>query len=353
MSVETGISPISDIEEKKESSVEKNFGNKILFEKLQIAQDSGNETEATKTREKIIEYNKPLAFFWANKFGATDKLELGDIESAGLEGLIFAVDHFDRTRGNDFGVYASPCIEGQILRVISKSYPGMPEYYFWSLKKVDGKSDFNSENLAKMFSEREEIIKRKLERKNRNNQEYQPTEDEIAEEFAREVGDRLKIYRFATRQSVSLDEKQSTYSPDEQGLVEFDREVAENYDGNDPVEVTHRIMLAEQIEKVLETIPWRMQFILAMTFGATDLAEKIIFANGTNEQKFNFAKVVDNPRIRNRENNEYTLLEVGNIFDLTPERIIQIRAKALKILRHPGRNKRLRDYVLDEPKKKK
>ena len=40
-----------------------------------------------------------------------------------------------------------------------------------------------------------------------------------------------------------------------------------------------------------------------------------------------------------------TLEEVGHIFEVTRERIRQIEAKALKKLRHPGRNKRLRDYL--------
>ena len=40
-----------------------------------------------------------------------------------------------------------------------------------------------------------------------------------------------------------------------------------------------------------------------------------------------------------------TLEEVGHIFEVTRERIRQIEAKALKKLRHPGRNRRLRDYI--------
>jgi len=40
-----------------------------------------------------------------------------------------------------------------------------------------------------------------------------------------------------------------------------------------------------------------------------------------------------------------TLEEVGHIFEVTRERIRQIEAKALKKLRHPSRNKRLRDYL--------
>ncbi|MCQ2385785.1 MAG: RNA polymerase sigma factor RpoD, partial [Clostridia bacterium] len=41
----------------------------------------------------------------------------------------------------------------------------------------------------------------------------------------------------------------------------------------------------------------------------------------------------------------YTLEEVGEIFQITRERIRQIEAKALRKLRHPSRSKYLKDYL--------
>ena len=37
--------------------------------------------------------------------------------------------------------------------------------------------------------------------------------------------------------------------------------------------------------------------------------------------------------------------EVGQVFNITRERIRQIEAKALRKLRHPSRSKRLKDYL--------
>jgi len=40
-----------------------------------------------------------------------------------------------------------------------------------------------------------------------------------------------------------------------------------------------------------------------------------------------------------------TLEEVGQIFNVTRERVRQIEAKAIRKLRHPSRSKYLREYV--------
>ena len=46
-------------------------------------------------------------------------------------------------------------------------------------------------------------------------------------------------------------------------------------------------------------------------------------------------------------NTDHTLEEVGKQFDVTRERIRQIEAKALRILRHPSRSEKLKSFMGD------
>lgn len=73
------------------------------------------------------------------------------------------------------------------------------------------------------------------------------------------------------------------------------------------------VSLAEDVGEVLAALPGRMRRVIALRFGLEDGKAR-------------------------------TLEEVGNEFGVTRERIRQIEAKALKMLRHPGRSRRLRDY---------
>ena len=81
-----------------------------------------------------------------------------------------------------------------------------------------------------------------------------------------------------------------------------------------PEEAATHTLLREQLNEVLATLTPREAKVLSLRFGIED----------------------GHPR---------TLEEVGKEFNVTRERIRQIEAKALRKLRHPSRNKKLKDFL--------
>ena len=81
-----------------------------------------------------------------------------------------------------------------------------------------------------------------------------------------------------------------------------------------PAEKAEAAMLREHLLQVLSTLTPREQEVLIMRYGIKDSRPK-------------------------------TLEEVGKEFNVTRERIRQIEAKALRKLRHPNRQKKLKDYI--------
>ena len=96
---------------------------------------------------------------------------------------------------------------------------------------------------------------------------------------------------------------------DKLNIVEADKRKFEN-----PATQTAFTLLQEQLRTVLNTLPPREQEVLKMRFGLED-------------------------------GYSLTLEEVGLYFDVTRERIRQIEAKALRRLRHPGRQLRRKRAV--------
>jgi RNA polymerase primary sigma factor len=88
----------------------------------------------------------------------------------------------------------------------------------------------------------------------------------------------------------------------------------EDADADVPVDAASFILLQEQLESVLHTLPEREKKVIQLRFGLLD----------------------GHPR---------TLAEVGREFRVSRERIRQIESKTLSKLRHPSLSQKLRDYL--------
>ena len=214
-------------------------------------------------------------------------LTLPDLINEGNLGLIKAAQKFDETRGFKFISYAVWWIRQSILQALAEQarIVRLPLNQVGSLNKIN-----------KAFS--------KLE------QEYErpPSAEELAEVL--EVPeDKIKESMKVAGRHVSMD---APLSSSEDGGTLMD------VMANDDSPNADRLLLAEslqkEIERSLSTLTDKEREIIRLFFGIG-------------------------------MNHGLTLEEIGSKFNLTRERVRQIKEKAIRRLRHTSRNKLLKAYL--------
>ncbi|MBI6545538.1 MAG: sigma-70 family RNA polymerase sigma factor, partial [Cyanobacteria bacterium NC_groundwater_1444_Ag_S-0.65um_54_12] len=133
------------------------------------------------------------------------------------------------------------------------------------------------------------------------------TDEELAKEMDVSIEKLREIVKVA-QEPISLETPIGKEEDSRLGDFLEDREAEA------PVNAVTHELLREDINDVLGTLSARERDVLKLRFGLEDGRSR-------------------------------TLEEVGQQFGVTRERIRQIEAKALRKLRHPNRNKRLREYI--------
>ena len=88
-------------------------------------------------RDRIIEHYSPLVKFVAGRVGAglPSSVDPGDLVSAGVFGLIDAVERFDPERGVKFETFAVPRIRGRTRSwVVAAAAPSAAAPNIWARK---------------------------------------------------------------------------------------------------------------------------------------------------------------------------------------------------------------------------
>ncbi|GAA5027482.1 RNA polymerase sigma factor RpoD/SigA [Marivirga sp. S37H4] len=235
--------------------------------------------------EKLTKANLRFVVSVAKQY-QNQGLSLGDLINEGNLGLIKAAQRFDETRGFKFISYAVWWIRQSILQALAEQsrIVRLPLNRVGSLNKI-----------SKTFS----ALEQKFER--------EPSPDELAEVLevtANEVVDTMKI----SGRHVSMD------APFVQGEENSLLDVLENDGEESPDDELMNDSLRREVQRALSTLTQREADVITLYFGL----------NGEHSM---------------------TLEEIGEKFNLTRERVRQIKEKAIRRLRHTSRSKALKPYL--------
>jgi RNA polymerase primary sigma factor len=235
--------------------------------------------------EKLTKANLRFVVSVAKQY-QNQGLTLPDLINEGNLGLIKAAQRFDETRGFKFISYAVWWIRQSILQALAEQsrIVRLPLNQVGSLNKIN-----------KAFSRLEQAHER------------EPSPDELAEELdvsETKVRDTIKV----SGRHVSMDAP--FVSGEENSLMD----VLENQDSPK----ADKLLLSESLQKEIE------RSLSTLTDKERDVV-KYFFGIGMNHG--------------------LTLEEIGAKFDLTRERVRQIKEKAIRRLRHTSRSKLLKAYL--------
>jgi len=213
-------------------------------------------------------------------------LSLGDLINEGNLGLIKAAKRFDETRGFKFISYAVWWIRQSILQALAEQsrIVRLPLNRVGALNKI-------GKELSKLEQEYERV----------------PSAHELAESLDMTVGEVADTLKISGRH-LSMD------APFAQGEDNRLLDVLENEEIPNPDNDLMGESLKVEIERALSKLTKREAEVIRLYFGI------------------------------GREHS-LTLEEIGERFDLTRERVRQIKEKALRKLRHHNRSAALRAYL--------
>ncbi|MGY8827410.1 MAG: sigma-70 family RNA polymerase sigma factor [Candidatus Latescibacterota bacterium] len=238
-----------------------------------------------RARDEMIRSNLRFVVDVAKKY-QNRGLSLSDLISAGNLGLITAADRFDGTKGYKFISYAVWWIRQSILQTLAEH-----------VRTV--RLPLNKVSLLKDIS--------KASRKLGQDREGDPAIEEIAKELDVPTQEVLETI-LSARSVCSLDE--SFTDDDERSLLNTLPDQSLEAPDADVLRESARV----QLENALNTLDERELRIIRLYFGLDG-------------------------------NEALTLEEIGDMMNLTRERIRQLKERALSKLRHPSRNQALKSLA--------
>jgi RNA polymerase primary sigma factor len=234
--------------------------------------------------EKLVRSNLRFVVSVAKKYQNLG-MTLPDLIAEGNVGLVRAAQKFDETKGVKFISYAVWWIRQAILKALAENSKTF-------------RLPINRATTLNKISKKEAELTQKLGR--------EPKPEEVAAAMEMDVEEVRKLMN-VSRKSLSLDAP--LFEGEEKTLFSY----LSDDDTLDPEEQTFESARAKEIRETLDSLAPREAKIVKLYYGLDG-------------------------------NEPLTLREIGSIFNLSRERIRQIKERAIERLRHASRARRLEPY---------